>query len=41
MARPSRKKGTVMKLGIRRLFTSKTEPTRAQAVAVAGYVKSD
>jgi nicotinic acid phosphoribosyltransferase len=33
--------GKVMKFGIRRLFTSKTEPTMAQATAVAGYVKSD
>jgi hypothetical protein len=34
------KAGRVIKFGIRRLFTSKTEPTSAQAVAVAGYVKS-
>jgi hypothetical protein len=31
----------VMKLGMRRLLTSKTEPMRAQTVAVAGYVNSD
>ena len=32
--------GMVMKFGIRRLFTSKTDPTIAQAAAVAGYVNS-
>ncbi len=40
-ARPNRKAGIVMKLGMRLLFTSKTEPIKAQAVAAAGYVNSD